>query len=99
MRDGVDADVVSASMRGAPRQLDVDPGKSAVSGTNRETRRLGDDHGVGGDATIQQRPGAEALVLLIDDGGDEDSALRIRLRSEYGCGTHRGDAAFHVGRA
>ena len=61
--------------------------------------RLGDDGAVGGPA-LDERVGADARMLFVDDGGDHEAAGRESLlRDRAGRGNHRGDAALHVLRA
>ena len=47
----------------------------------------------------EQRARADAVVLLVGHGGDDDLAANRRLRGAPGAGAHRRDAALHVRRA
>src|SRR5258705_13884939 len=69
--DRIDSKIVAASVGRSAAERDVHPSKAAVRGANRQLRRLGDDGGFGADAGSEQRAGAEALPLFVDDGGGE----------------------------
>ena len=70
----VDADVPAAAVRRAAGDVHLDPDEAAVRRHDREARRLGDDRRVGAHAALDQRARAEALVLLVGHGGDDDLA-------------------------
>ena len=63
-----------------------------------QIRRLGDDRHVRA-PLAHERLGAEAHVLLVDDGRDDEPPARPVLREDAGGRDHRGDAALHVLRA
>src|SRR5688500_11514434 len=77
VHDRIDADVIAAAVGGAAGESDVDPRKSAMSRTDRESCRLGDDRCFGAYARCKEGAEAKAFVLLVDDGGDDDLRLRI----------------------
>src|SRR5450759_5760045 len=95
----VDSNVVAASVRRASGQGDGYPHEAAMGGADREPCGLRDDCSIGADPVGEQRAHAEALVLLVDDGGDEDLATGVGSRGFHGGGAHRRDATFHVCRA
>src|SRR6185503_12609211 len=70
--DCIDSKIVSASVGSSAAQRDIDPRKSAVRRADRQLRRLGDDSGISANTGREQRSGAEAFPLFIDDGSDED---------------------------
>src|SRR6266516_3875726 len=72
MCDRVNSDVVAASMRRSSPKRDIDPDEAAMGGTDREPSGLGDNGSIGADSGGKQRAHAEALVLLINDGRDDD---------------------------
>src|SRR5258706_7485197 len=96
--DSVDSNVVPASVRRSARQYDFDPHEAAMSGANRQPRGLCYDGRIGANPRSEQRAHAEALVLLVDDSGDDDLSAGILARSDDGCSTSRRDASFHVRR-
>src|ERR1700730_10969947 len=75
--DRVDSNVVPASVRRSSSQNDIDPYEAAMSGADRQPRGLCYDGSVGADPVGEQRAHAEALPLLVDDGGNEDLATGI----------------------
>ena len=64
----------------------------------REARRLGDDRRVGAHAGCDERARADALELLVHDGGDHDLSLKVVGRAHRG-GAHGRDARLHVRRS
>src|SRR5512132_1336285 len=96
--DRVDANVVAAAVSRPSLQRDIDPREAAMSRANREPRRLCDDRSVSADAAGEKRAHAETLVLLIDDGGDNDLSIGSRCRLQSS-GTHCCESALHVGGA
>ena len=63
----------AAAMRGASEHFDLHPRESLVANGDRKVGRLGDDSTVGGPLR-GQRFGANARMLLVDDGRDDEAA-------------------------
>jgi len=97
--DCVDAHIVAAAVGGSASQLHIEPGESSVGGADGEPGRLGDDCLFRANSPSEQGAHAEALVLFVDDRGDEYLPLRFPAGAGCGCGAHRGQAALHVRRA
>jgi len=99
MGDRVNSQVISAAMRRSASKSDINPHEAAMSRADRKACRLGNDGSVRNDASGEHGAHAEALILLIDDGGDENLSCGIGRSTFRGGGAHRGDSAFHVGGA
>src|SRR4051812_18680751 len=94
--NGIDADIITATVRGTPGKGDFDPREPTVGRTNCETCRLGYDDRVRRDSVLEECPGAEAFVFLVDHGGHHNPVVAVRLHCQKSRGAHRGDAALHV---
>src|SRR5258706_6237351 len=97
--DSVDSDVVAASVRCPSGHNDVHPDEATMGGADRQSSGLSDNCRFRADPVGQQCAHAEAFVLLVDDGGDENLPAGIRLRAFRCSSAHRGNAALHVSRA
>ena len=95
---GVDAQFELAAVRGAARDGHFDPQISLVREADLERGRLGDDRAIRrGGGQIRSRR-AQASVLLIGNGGDEQipGKRRARFGQRLGGGHAGGEAALHV---
>ena len=99
MGDRVDSQIIAAAMRRSTSKSDINPNEAAMSRADRKACRLGDDGSVRNDASGEHGAHAEALVLLIDDGGDDNLACGIGRNAFHSGGAHSGHSAFHVGGA
>lgn len=99
--DCIHSQVVAASVSRAADELDLGPYEAPMRGADRKARGFGEDRGCGSDATREERVHAEALVLLVCDGGNDDFVAGICAGFveglKRGC-AHRGDTGFHVCR-
>jgi hypothetical protein len=83
-------------VRGPARDLDFHPRESLVTNGNREVGRLGDDRRISTPA-LHHCLGANARVLLVDDGRYHQSAgAEPLLRQNPRRIDHRCDTALHV---
>ena len=87
-------------MRRTSARLERDPLKAFVRDRHVETGRLGHDGRVGAPLR-DQRLGADARVLFVDDRRDDDAAAieATGLDDAADRANHRSDAALHVLRA
>ena len=82
-------------MRRTAAALDLEPDKSLVGQREAELRRLDDDGRIGVHR-FDDRFRADARVLFVGDGGDDDIAAQP-ARGRLGSGEHdRGQTSFHV---
>ena len=70
----------TAAVRRLPFDGDVDPRESLVADGDREVGRLGHDRRVGA-PRLDERVGADARMLLVDDAGDDEPAGRQDRRA------------------
>src|SRR4029079_11541645 len=82
--NGIDTDVIAASVRGPSREFDFEPDESPMSRTNCESRRLSENRCICLHSTCDERSHAEARVFLVRYGGNDYLSRRR--------------AAQHVGR-
>ncbi len=81
LQDGVHSELRSRAVRGLARDLDLEPAEALVRHRDLELGRLGHDRGVGRHRS-KHLLHAEARVLLVGHGGDDDVACepaRARL--------------------
>ena len=78
--DRVAAVAGTAAVRGTAARLDLEPGESLVGHADLQIGRFGHDGKVGL-PPADQRVGADTRVLLVDDGGDDQTAAREKPRS------------------
>src|SRR3989454_9832656 len=97
VRNRVNSQIIAAPVCRSTSKSDINPNEAAMSRADRKACRLGDDGSVRNDASGEHGAHAEALVLLIDDGGDENLSCGIGRSAFRGGGAHRGDSAFHCG--
>src|SRR5947208_161458 len=71
----IDTDVIATAVSCASFEPNLYPDESAMRGTDGKPRRLGDDGGVGPDSGFQKLAHPDAIVLLVDDGGNEHLAV------------------------
>src|SRR5512132_3809965 len=98
----VDSDIVSASVRSAPGELQLHPEKASMRGANRESRWLRNDCSLCVDPTLDERSHPEALVLLVSYRCDNDLAPSVSancIAGQYRRRTHRRDSCLHIGGA
>jgi hypothetical protein len=101
--DGVDAVLGRATVRGAADEVDRQPLEPLVAEREPVAGRLADHRGVRAVAPVERAHvglGAEALHLLVGDGGELDGAEAVDQPLERGKGHgHCRHRALHVGRA
>src|SRR5438128_2703180 len=87
-------------MSGAAARLEADPLEAFVRDGNVEVGRLRHHTGISAELR-DERVGAKARVLLVDDRGNDETAggKAAGLDDDARGADHRGDAAFHVLRA
>src|SRR5512138_1118389 len=85
--DGIDADVVTASMCGASGKLELDPDEASMRRTNRESCWLGEDSEVRLHSALHQSAHSKTRVFLVSNRRDNDLSRQFAARcvgSEYG---------------
>jgi hypothetical protein len=80
---------------GDPDDLDLGPDESAVGGRDGELGGFGDDRGVG-PYVLEDLLDAEAGVLLVGDGCDDDLSGQAESRRLAGGDESGGEAGLHV---
>src|SRR5438093_10767294 len=99
VRNRVNSQIIAAPVCRSTSKSAINPNEAAMSRADRKACRLGDDGSVRNDASGEHGAHAEALVLLIDDGGDDNLACGIGRNAFHSGGAHSGHSAFHVGGA
>jgi hypothetical protein len=95
LRDRVDAEIRTRSVRGAALRLDVEGDPASVGDAKPLVGRLGDDRCVRAPA-LEQQLGADTGCLLVGDRRHDHVAAEVERRAGGSCGRNRGEAALHV---